>query len=249
MILCIAEKTSFLSSARLLKIKKNSYKRLGSNKVNIYVINLKRRPDRLAQMVEDYGPIFHRIEAVDGSDTELGLASENFCTPSESACWISHQKVWERIISDQVDFGLVLEDDALINPSFVISEVLSLSASFMKTNDIDLLQLGFFQDLGRKKSLLIKLGILKSQQVPIDFLSNVHPDQHGIGTHAYVISRKGAEKLIRINRPVFLAADAALMYIAQGQKRSQKIRIWQIQTSIFSQRPVTSTNFSDVQSV
>jgi GR25 family glycosyltransferase involved in LPS biosynthesis len=217
--------------------------------VKIYVINLKRRPDRLAQMIQDYGLTFHRIDAVDGNDPELGLASENFCTPTESACWISHQKAWESMISEQVDFALILEDDSVIDPSFVISEVLSRSATFMKTNNIDLLQLGFFQDIGRKKSLLIKIGLLKRQELSQDFLSKVYPDQHGIGTHAYVISRSDAEKLIRINRPVFLAADAALMYIAQGQKRSQRIRIWQIQNSIFSQRPLTPTNFSDVQSL
>ena len=198
-------------------------------------------------MIQDYGPIFHRVDAVDGSDSELSLASNNFCMPSESACWMSHQKSWEKVISDQVDFALILEDDSLIDPNFEISDVLSKSASFMKANNIDLLQLGFFQNLGRKKSLLMKIGLLKREQVPQDFLANVYPNQHGIGTHAYVISRSGAEKLIRINRPVFLAADAALMYIAQGQKRSQMIRIWQIQNSIFSQRPVTSTNFSDVQ--
>jgi len=203
----------------------------------------------LAQMIKDYGPVFQRIEAVDGNDSELGLASENFCTPSETACWMSHQKAWETMISEQVDFGLILEDDALIDSSFVIADILRRSADFMKTNNVDLLQLGFFQQLGRKKSLLMRIGIIKQKQVPEDFLSSVCPNQHGIGTHAYVISRSGAEKLIRINRPVFLAADAALMYIAQGQKRSQRIRIWQIKNSIFAQRPVTSTNFSDVQSL
>lgn len=217
--------------------------------MHIYVINLKRRPDRLAQMIQDYGPVFQRIEAVDGNDSELGLTSDNFCMPSESACWISHQKAWETMISDQVDFGLILEDDAAIDSSFVISDVLRRSANFMKANNVDLLQLGFFQELGRKKSLLMKIGIKKRKQVPQDFLSSVLPNQHGIGTHAYVISQSGAEKLIRINRPVFLAADAALMYIAQGQKRSQRIRIWQIQNSIFAQRPVTLSNFSDVQSL
>ena len=215
--------------------------------MHIYVINLKRRPDRLAQMIQDYGSIFTRIDAVDGTDSELSLSSDNFCMPSESACWISHQKAWERMISDQVDFALILEDDSLIDPNFIISDVFSRSVNFMKTESIDLLQLGFFQDLGRKKSLLMKIGVLKRQQVSQDFLSNVCPNQHGIGTHAYVISRSGAEKLIRINRPVFLAADAALMYIAQGQKKSQRIRIWQIKYSIFSQRPVTSSNSSDVQ--
>ena len=217
--------------------------------MQVYVINLKRRPDRLAQMIQDYGPVFQRIEAVDGNDSELGLATDNFCMPSESACWISHQKAWETMISEQVDFGLILEDDALIDSSFVISDVLQRSANFMKTNNVDLLQLGFFQELGRKKSLLMKIGIIKRKQVPEDFLSGVCPNQHGIGTHAYVFSRSGAEKLIQINRPVFLAADAALMYIAQGQKRSQRIRIWQIKNSIFAQQPVTLVNFSDVQSL
>ena len=217
--------------------------------MRIYVINLKRRADRWTQMTNDYGSTLHRIEAVDGNDPQLNLASANFCTPSETACWISHQKAMETMISNGDEFALILEDDALINPKFSVSDVILQSTDFMKSSNIDLLQLGFFQGLGRKKSLLVKLRLLKQKEVPLDFLRDAQPNQHGIGTHAYMISRGGAEKLIQINRPVFLAADAALMYIAQGQSKAQRIRIWQIQNSIFSQRPITSSNNSDVQSL
>jgi GR25 family glycosyltransferase involved in LPS biosynthesis len=225
----------------------NNKPSIGVIQMNVYVINLKRRPDRLAQMTAEYGPTFFRIDALDGNDPEADLGENNLCLDPESACWLSHQRAWQAMIANSCDYALILEDDAQLNPNYKLEEVYSRAMHFVRSKNIDLLQLGFFQDLGRKKSLLIKLRVLKEKVPPLNFLIDVSPNQHGIGTHAYLISRNGAEKLSQINRPVFLAADAALMYLAQGQTRPQKVKIWQLRNSIFHQRPLSPSNRSDVQ--
>ena len=51
------------------------------------------------------------------------------------------------------------------------------------------------------------------------------------GTHAYIISRSGAEKMIRYNQPVILGADLAFQMLAI----SQSLRIFRLEFSIAGQ--------------
>jgi hypothetical protein len=81
----------------------------------VYIINLRRRPDRLHKCIVQFpagtNPIV--IDAVDGYTLEN--VPKKF-TKGEYACFLSHLKTLERIARDPVNaYALVLEDDAVVD--------------------------------------------------------------------------------------------------------------------------------------
>lgn len=101
---------------------------LGVDKV--YLINLERRPDRLAKMkaiLAEIGVEFQLIKAVDGKKDvnenfidELGIVMmPEFKEPyhgraitfGEIGCFMSHYNTWLDIVKSQHDSVIVLEDD------------------------------------------------------------------------------------------------------------------------------------------
>ena len=99
----------------------------------IFVINLARSKARLAAMaaaLEKQGLSFERVDAVDGATLEDSVVAsvappelirKTYHRPlskSEVACALSHRKAWQQIIDQDLDFGIVLEDDALPEENF-----------------------------------------------------------------------------------------------------------------------------------
>lgn len=84
----------------------------------ILLINLERRPDRLAFMaaqLDALGLPFERIDAVDGRAIDLGPPTK-LVTGVERACGLSHRKAWRRLLESGAERCLVLEDDILLSP-------------------------------------------------------------------------------------------------------------------------------------
>ena len=104
-----------------------------------YLINLKRRPDRLAMFRRDFSKCdiphnFRVVEGVDGGKlnvdkqdlTELaraelkqlettGYRSKHYqLTRGAIGCYLSHIRAWNQILKDGSNIGLVFEDDANI---------------------------------------------------------------------------------------------------------------------------------------
>ncbi len=95
----------------------------------VYVINLKRRPDRLetfkklSGLTEDE---FHLFEAVDGRTLswtpQIARIFENNkfkSRASEIGCGLSHLQLWRHIASRKRGLHLILEDDAIFAPNWV----------------------------------------------------------------------------------------------------------------------------------
>jgi len=94
-----------------------------------FVINLKRRPDRLKQFLERCP--YTDVEIVHGFDAKnhhLENKKERKIFESFSnskkvrlgarGVWISHLRIWKKMVNDSIKLAMVFEDDALFNENF-----------------------------------------------------------------------------------------------------------------------------------
>jgi hypothetical protein len=90
----------------------------------VVVINLKRRPDRLAKFmveIDKYGPWpFKKPEVVQAVDGHVVPVPSTWTTGGGSyGCSRSHQRIFEDAMADGTKTVLVLEDDAALYPDFL----------------------------------------------------------------------------------------------------------------------------------
>jgi len=167
----------------------------------VFLINLKRRPERLVRMEYSLGllGIQHKlIDAVDGKDLNdtlveaLGIKMlPNYADPyhhramtmGEIGCFLSHYNIWKEIVERKLERSLIFEDDIRFEPYF--QQKLS---NFM--HDVDKLKVDWdIIYLGRKRLALANESFVDGS----DFLVNV---EYSYWTLSYILSQKGAEKLI-----------------------------------------------------
>lgn len=92
----------------------------------VFLINLDKSKDRLeksATRLAEHGVSFERISAVYGADLSeqeiaqhysVKLNNEKFFRPlgkGEIGCYFSHRLAWQKIVDQQLPYGIVLEDD------------------------------------------------------------------------------------------------------------------------------------------
>ena len=190
----------------------NKYSTLGFDK--IYVINLKRRPDRKKAILEANPEIdFTFIEAVDGKELNIdqllseGKINKSFFDPSGMitlgiyACALSHKKAWDQALQNGVKNALFLEDDIFLTSELVLNgdltplykEVLSEIEEF----DWDIIY------LGKKHPISEGIDIGKYWVVP-RYNSNYN------GAHAYAVTNSSLKIITNNYLPVSYAADVYL---------------------------------------
>ena len=173
------------------------------NKLNdlfkTFVINLKRRPDRLNDFYNKNKQILPILdieveEAVDGENIELNQKIRKIFHTSDAlfrkgimGCAFSHMKLWGKLVNDKsYDTYLVLEDDVLMSNSTEIFLKYITDNVLDKIPEWDVLFLGNHVKKERKESQVI---IQKySHEL---FMENSYG-----GTFCYLIHKRGAIKLL-----------------------------------------------------
>jgi glycosyl transferase family 25 len=171
--------------------------------MRIFLINLARRPDRLAAMTEaldGFGLGFTRIEARDalGADKLDGLFEDTGplgeIPRGDKACLLSHRAAWEEFVTSGESHAAILEDDVVLTPS---------AGQFLKNTGwippgVELIKLEHYGPKGQ--SVLLS----DFRDVGSGFhLARMH-SRH-TGAAGYILSRQLAEKLLtrqRFNLPV-----------------------------------------------
>ena len=74
-------------------------------------------------------------------DQTASAACQWACTPSMVGCGASHIQIWKRVVSENMKYALILEDDAILNPSFTKD---TLHALAIVPNEYHILLLGCF---------------------------------------------------------------------------------------------------------
>ena len=168
----------------------------------IQVINLERRPDRLARVSADLqraGLSFEVQVAVDG---QLETHEPKFLSKGAIGCWKSHVNSMRRIVQAKAQFGLILEDDATLSP-VVNDKFLSEMIELMKRNKLDILQIGF---IDWRNLISIRSGILEFLIALLRGRGT--KDVSGVrfvlgefrsSTHAYIVNARLAEAISEIS--------------------------------------------------
>ena len=227
-----------------------------SMKFKTFFINLKKRSDRLVFMSEQLkklGIDFTVQEGVDGEtydfkndyDEELHKKNNSGRTMSkwEKGCALSHKIVLEKIILENLDYALVLEDDVELSPNFkkILDqelakrdtgktkwEYLSFNYTSVGWKSVALWLFMFFHMMkANKKNIIywLKLPIYFIKFIGFSIISifeglreMLYKKIYTYGTVAhfyrplynagcYLISKKGAEKLLELNVKLTYTAD------------------------------------------
>lgn len=182
---------------------------------NIYVINLDKSKDRLKQVTDEVNNKlkrdFIRIPAVYGKELSnddlkkyTTLYCRYFCSPSLIGCALSHMKTWQKCIDNNDEYSLILEDDCQFTDDF-LSEFKNVFSELQKTDpNWDFLYLGCLGDctIGEPtvRDYIYYLELKKRLKNSDKKLNTNHIfiPRSPAGTHAYVISKTGAKKLIEV---------------------------------------------------
>lgn len=205
----------------------------------VYVISLespsgRERMHALSSHLADLGIPYTIQPGVDGralSATErhrLATATcRAVCTPSTIGCAASHALVWQRVVRGSAPYAIVLEDDV----AFVDDAVAHLDAVLPRLPaDLDVLFLGCFLCASGADS------IAPHEQ-------GVVPVRQFAGTHAYLVTRRGAQTLLDHAFPVKFHVDTTMSVLAA----SGLLRAYALRSDIAHQRggETTSANVGD----
>jgi GR25 family glycosyltransferase involved in LPS biosynthesis len=205
-----------------------------SSKVEIYVINLDRRPDRLERIgstLTSRNLRFNRVSAVDGSESPVGQTELDLLSPGERAIWSSHQKALDDFLKSDSKYALILEDDANLANSKISQEGLSKWVSAMETLGLSMLQVGFISHLyklSKPRGLLDLVLAFRAKRIVYQrgLEARIVLGEYRAGAHAYLVRRPLAKELVGANTPTLLAADNFFESLARQDSRRRFGRLF-----------------------
>jgi len=165
-----------------------------------FVINLKRRPDRLKNFLDNcplqniniiYGFDGKNIENENINEQKLLENFVNFL-PGEKGCFISHLRIWQYIVDNEIEYGLIFEDDANFCKDF-----LSKYKNFVTEipTDCDVAFIGGKFDANYKMNennyIQISKNIIQHKNVTEEYYYDFCRT-----THSYILSKNTAKMLI-----------------------------------------------------
>lgn len=159
-----------------------------------FVINLKRRPDRL-ELFKKRCP-FNDVNVIEGFDgknikDETSAIEQDIATrftglnPGEIGCFLSHLRVFNKIRKENIPYALIFEDDALFCNNF-----LELYSKIIQElpSDTDILYIGgrFDPQFMMVNCIRVTDTIVK-HRIENNIISGTHYDIDRT-THAYIVS-------------------------------------------------------------
>jgi glycosyl transferase family 25 len=179
---------------------------------HVLVINLDKDTERLEAVTKQLSDVSlkaTRIPAIYGAvlsdkETRSNTTNQcyNYCTPSMVGCWLSHKKAWEFVVNNNIESALILEDDSEFVDDFHV-KLQEYTRELPEKWDIVLLgtllectreKCGFFA----KMAEVVRDIVVKPEKDSERYVTNnLYRPTTFTGTHAYIVSRKGAEKLLQ----------------------------------------------------
>lgn len=145
-----------------------------------------------------------RVAAVDGRDpaerARSRAASYAQLTPGEIGCFESHQRLWQRMVDEAIPAAIVLEDDMLVADDFA---TLDIADDILA--DVDLIKVDYDQ-AGQPCH-----GAARIPVTPTRSISRMLATETSTG--CYVVTLRGARKLLDGNRNYMLPVDTMMFNI------------------------------------
>jgi GR25 family glycosyltransferase involved in LPS biosynthesis len=225
-------------------------------KVALLYINLDRRPDRRKRLeasipANEFDTI--RLTAVDARDLSDKTASE-LVSKAEDACWRSHLVAYSYVVQHNLQYAVILEDDADFDARKFDQESLGVLFQFMAANNLQVFQLGYLQNqyslrkigplLESVRDLLLGRYARSGSSKKLTKLAVL--DSFRSGAHAYVVTLEGARVLQGLNQPTTFPADNFLGLLANS--RNSKIRVARMHTSLVNQWSRRTLRVDDLDS-
>ncbi len=196
----------------------------------IFVINLARSPDRRRFIGDGLGRLgldHEFFPATDGAAlTEDDLANydrkarlEAFgcdLLPNELGCYLSHYRIYQKIIAENIPRALILEDDVEVSDD--LPEILEALAD--APADWELVRLSGLR--ARKGRKLADLAPGYSVVRLLDVAS---------GAQAYLLNRQGAEKLAAYGKKIVRQVDVMLDRYWDNGLRIMAVQPYPVQPS------------------
>jgi glycosyl transferase family 25 len=229
------------------KFKQNHYEPTPlDNKLPIFIVNLERRPDRkklIENRLANFGiKNYEIIKAVDGrelpDDTSQiynkkdSIELHRELKKTEIACALSHIQIARKIVNQNLECAIILEDDAELTLEFKHF----IKDFNLEPNKFDFLILGSFSSNqffnGKLKTKHSPYRLIEKQSITYldktEFSigqTTIHKAHYPTqildfvnGTHGYMLSNAGAKKLLELNYPVVVEADNVWNYFYEQCK-------------------------------
>jgi glycosyl transferase family 25 len=187
-------------------------------RIPITVINLKKDVDKknhIERQLSNLNLKFDFFEAIYGDELSANELSKIYnprlstdkgmglLSKGEIGCALSHFGVYQKIVDEDIDEMIVLEDDAVIGQNFV--ESMSIITHLPKNWELFLL--GYSAQMGAKDATVCNLNIdLKNNPTSFN-VSVLLKMVGGTGTHGYVINKRGAKRLLSYMSLLHLPID------------------------------------------
>mmetsp|Transcript_6767 Transcript_6767/g.9879 ORF Transcript_6767/g.9879 Transcript_6767/m.9879 type:complete len:344 (+) Transcript_6767:35-1066(+) len=188
--------------------------------IPVNVINLEKDKDRWEGITDELvkGGVemdnIHRIQAIYGKELSNEEVQSNttmlariFATRGMIGCYLSHRKCWETISMGTDPCQVVLEDDVMLDEAFydhLHEAIQGLEACPETKDNWDVLILGGFGSIhpqGQRGMRDVNSLLLGGSRPPrvISATDNLtlHVPRRPFGTQAYVLSQRGATKLVK----------------------------------------------------
>ena len=175
--------------------------------MKVFLINLAGSTERFEKsnvQLSRFDIEFERVCAVNGAKLKNEEIARHYSpeqnkakyykslTVGEIGCYLSHRKVWEEIVENEIPSAIILEDDFLITEELTnaISDIESIQSSW------DYIKLAGYKKRKRKSYIIEKLkhfSLVEFKKIPA-------------GTCAQAVSLNGAKKLLettdKFGRPI-----------------------------------------------
>lgn len=186
--------------------------------IKVYLINLDSRKDRLKNFLNNYNLNFsyEKIKAIDkliinplelykknilgkygfnNLNKKIRTSHYEFNTKGAIGCYLSHIKTWEKILEDDIDYGIIFEDDIKINKK--IDNELLIKYIMKAPKDWDIILLNKNRIKGKK------------------YKENIYKIERFICTHSYIIKKTSINKIISNIYPINQQIDFKLSILAK----------------------------------